>query len=102
MFERILVPLDGSAEAEAVFVPLRRLLRRTDSDVTLLHALPLPAPLRPVEAGPWLEGVDREATEYLERIHRRLESEGIRVTSHLRPGRPADVILDGAAEFRPS
>jgi nucleotide-binding universal stress UspA family protein len=95
MFERILVPLDGSLEAEAVFSPLARLLRRKDAEVALFHAVPLSLPLP-------MPDLDQDALDYLERKRRELEGQGLRVSTHLRPGRAADAILNVAAEIEPS
>jgi len=96
MFDRILVPLDGSPEAEAVFTPLRGLLRRKDAEVVLFQAINLPPAVQLDNAAYVLAGIESEAGAYLEAKRAELESEGIQVRTHLEPGRPADAILRAA------
>lgn len=96
MFERILVPLDGSAEAESVFQPLAPILRRTDPEVILLQAVSLPSMTNPEHMGSILTGMELEATDYLERHCRRLRGEAIRARTLVLPGRPAEAILAAA------
>jgi nucleotide-binding universal stress UspA family protein len=96
MFERILVPLDGSKEAEAVFQPLMPILRRTDPEVILLQAVSLPSMTNPEHMGSILTGMELEATDYLERHRRRLRGEAIRARTLVMPGRHAEAILAAA------
>lgn len=96
MFDRILVPLDGSPEAEAVFTPLRELLRRKDAEVVLFQAINLPPAVQFDNAAHVLAGIEGEAGAYLEAKRAELESEGIKVCTHVEPGRPADAILRAA------
>jgi hypothetical protein len=42
MFQRILIPLDGSARAELIFGHVSRILRREDSQVILLRVVTIP------------------------------------------------------------
>src|SRR5947207_1152930 len=49
MWNRLLVPLDGSDQAESILPHLRRLLRRSDSEVIVLRVVPPP----PVEEQPF-------------------------------------------------
>lgn len=95
MFERILVPLDGSATAEAVLPQVGRLLRRHDSEVILLRS----ANPMPVEAVPTVfEAALATAREYLLGVQERLAADGIRVRSIARLGAAAETILQVAEE----
>lgn len=90
MLERILVPLDGSAGAEAILSQLRRILRRHESELALFHALPL----YPVGED------DADPEKYLRRVSFQLTTEGFPSQYLLRPGLPADAILDAAKDER--
>jgi len=102
MFDRILVPLDGSREAEAVFPPLRRLLRRKDAEVILFQAVNLPLAVQFDHAGAVLSGLESDATAYLGEQRARLESEGAQVRTHVESGRSADAILRAAEAHQAS
>ena len=102
MFERILVPLDGSREAEAVFPPLRRLLRRKDAEVVLFQSVYLPASVQFDHTGDVLAGLESEAKAYLRKQRARLEGEGAQVRTHLEYGRPTDAILRAAESLQAS
>lgn len=96
MFDRILVPLDGSRRAEGALAPLDWLGREA-GEILLTRA----CPLRPVGAGEAtiLLPVDREeARDYLERTAAGLRAQGRRVRILLREGEAAAAILDAAAE----
>ena len=98
MFQKILVPLDGSPLAEGILPHVKVLAKGLGSQVILLHA---------VEAFP-LDYVDGElepyaaraaefihplAEGYLERITRKLVSAGLEAEMKLVQGRAADEIL---------
>ncbi|HZL72881.1 MAG TPA: universal stress protein [Planctomycetota bacterium] len=102
MFERILVPLDGSREAEAVFPPLRRLLRRKDAEVVLFQSVYLPASVQFDHTGDVLAGLESDALAYLQKQRARLEGEGAQVRTHLESGRPTDAILRAAESLQAS
>jgi len=85
MLERILVPLDGSTSAEAILSQLRRILPRHESQLTVFQALPL---------YPVLEHGDPE--KYLRRVAFQLTTDGYPSQYLLRPGLPADAILEAA------
>jgi len=93
MFERILVPLDGSAMAENILSQVRRLLRHGNAEVVLVRAVvPVPA-----ENGMVLVGDNLDAAgAYLKTVEERLA--GTKVKSIARIGAAASVILDVAAE----
>jgi nucleotide-binding universal stress UspA family protein len=93
MFERILVPLDGSVMAENVLPQVRRLLRHGNVDIVLVRAVvPVPA-----ENGMVLEGENIDAVEaYLETVEEKLPETQVR--SIVRVGAAPRVVLDVAAE----
>jgi nucleotide-binding universal stress UspA family protein len=99
MFERILVPLDGSARAEAILTQLRRILIHKDAEVILLKVLTIP-PVTEADAGPPTELLMTQATEYVQGLEQRLSSQGARVRSRVVEGRAAEGILDVAKEER--
>jgi nucleotide-binding universal stress UspA family protein len=93
MFERILVPLDGSVMAENVLPQVRRLLHHGPAEIVLVRAVvPVPAENGMVLAGDNLDA----AGAYLKTIGEKFS--GTRVQSIARIGAAASVILDVAAE----
>ena len=96
MFKKILVPLDGSALAEAILPQVTELARVHNAElvvlrVALAHAFP---GADPTEAQ--LQAV-RESEKYLEGVEQGLKGGGLHVTSVVRYGHPAEEILDHAA-----
>jgi len=91
MLERIVVALDGSLTAEAVLPHVRRILRRQDSEIILVRAVVPP----PVENAILIVDASLGAARaYIGGIQQRLEREGVRVSSEVRPGSAIGVILD--------
>src|SRR5690349_4797781 len=96
MIERILVPLDGSATAEAALDHLRPLLHVKDSEVLLVQVVPV----LPAFEGAWAEApqaltaLQESGEAYVGKIRTRLESQGARVRSVVRVGFPAETILN--------
>lgn len=99
MYKKILVPLDGSELAEKVLPHARELAKVLGSKLILVrvafvHQLPgvdrMEAEVRVVE----------EATAYLEEVKRRLEGEGLQVSTVVRYGRAAQEILEHARDHR--
>jgi nucleotide-binding universal stress UspA family protein len=99
MFERILIPLDGSPLAEAVLSQVAAILRRQDSEVLLLRVVTTPISL-PVQAEPFLFEDRSVAESYLRSLERRLSDEGIRVRARVELGPVAGTILDVAERER--
>jgi nucleotide-binding universal stress UspA family protein len=81
MFERILVPLDGSERAETILVQIRRVLTHQDAEILLLQVVP---PGRRSRDG---------AADYLASVTRKLVSEGANVREKVAEGLPAECIL---------
>jgi nucleotide-binding universal stress UspA family protein len=98
MFEKILVPLDGSSLAEETLLHLRKLLSRGDAELILVCA----ADPSSAKHAPWIPEARSlgEAGRYLSGIQDRLSEEGLRVSSHARRGAPAKVILNMAQEYK--
>jgi len=86
---RILVPLDGSTEAEAILPFLVPLAKARSYEVDLLQVVEPPAPLAPAEA-------------YLEARRGRLLAEGVRAASKVVSGHPVDEIVREAERGRPA
>jgi nucleotide-binding universal stress UspA family protein len=86
-FTRILVPLDGSALAEAILPAARSLAERLGARLLLLH-VPEHEPPAAVHGEPHLGGVP-EAHAYLERQAEALRGDGVEVESHVHE-RPVD------------
>jgi nucleotide-binding universal stress UspA family protein len=99
MLERILVPLDGSLLSERILHQVRRLLVRRDSEVLLATVLPQ-AP----GAGSHPSGfVDREeAWDRLVELRDELVDQGVRASSLVLAGDPAEQILALSEEYEPS
>jgi nucleotide-binding universal stress UspA family protein len=97
MFERILVPLDGSRRAEAILRPLDWLATSPASEILLTRACPL-RPVGAFEAVALMPADVEEARGYLERVAADLRAQGRRVRTLLREGPAAEAILDAAAE----
>lgn len=96
-FEKILVPLDGSACAEDILPKVEKLATELKASIALLrvayvHTFP---GVDPTEAE---VTVVREAEEYVHKIEERLKAKGFKVDSHVRYGDEAEEILDHAAQ----
>lgn len=95
MFDRVLVPLDGSALAEQVLPHVALTARLGDPDITLLRVLEPPTsagveqPTDPVE---WQLASD-EALSHLVKVQRRLSEAGVRASVAVVEGDPATSIL---------
>lgn len=98
MFDRILVPLDGSELAEAILPQLRRLPVSDGATVVLLRVLEV----RPHDFTLDFPSLLNDARAYADRIARRLSEEGLRVRAIVRLGDPAGTILDVSHEERAS
>jgi nucleotide-binding universal stress UspA family protein len=87
LLSRVLVPLDGSANAEAILAHLRRVLPRHVSQLILFHA---------VTGVPWIE--EQEPQKYLRRIAFQLTNDGYPASVCLRTGLAAESILRAASD----
>ena len=97
MFERILVPLDGSSRAEAVLPQIAKILKREDSEILLLGIPQPPSIAFGTElAPPLIVDYRGETRAYLARLEQRWTDQGVRVRSLVEEGPPAGMILETA------
>jgi nucleotide-binding universal stress UspA family protein len=87
LFRRLLVPLDGSAEAESALAITRNIATALGSQVWLLRTLP---------GGDVARDEISAGCAYLDRFAQQLAGAGIRVGTQVRTGPAADAILSGA------
>jgi len=89
VFEKILVPLDGSELSESILSHVKRLVLVQGTRVILVHVLREPTK-------------DGHEKRHLERVAETLARHGAHVETRVLGGEPADAILALALEVRPS
>jgi nucleotide-binding universal stress UspA family protein len=101
MYQRMLVPLDGSERAEAILSFAEQVAGPLDAEVVLFRVLEPPSPIELVASA----GVvtpdtftlrEIDAKRYLSEIERRLSKKGLRVRTRVALGSPAEEILTAA------
>lgn len=97
MFERILVPLDGSELADSVLIQVRRILTHQDAELLLLRVVTVP-PSSEADLGEPLDILWARATEHLRTVSERLAGQGVRVRTKAVEGFPASRILEVARQ----
>jgi len=103
MYERVLIPLDGSEVAEGILPFAEKVAGPLDAEVVLLRVV---EPVSPAEAmgsaGVAIPDTlflrELAAKDYLTALAKRLETKGLRVRTALRVGAPAAEIVVAAAE----
>ena len=98
MFKRILLPLDNSKLAECVLPHLVAIARICEPEVQLIRVsepFGVTARLRMIDPVDW-QIRKAEAESYLSGIAERLQDAGLRVSTHLYDGRPAEQIIEVA------
>src|SRR5512143_1035066 len=98
MFKRILVPLDSSKLAECVLPHLVAIAQICEPEVQLLRVLEpfgVTARMRMIDPVDW-QIRKAEAESYLSGIAERLKNAGLRVSTQLYDGRPAEQIIEVA------
>jgi nucleotide-binding universal stress UspA family protein len=98
MFKRILLPLDSSKLAECVLPHLVAIARICEPEVQLLRVsepFGVTARLRMIDPVDW-QIRKAEAGSYLSDIASRLQNAGLRVSTDLYDGRPAEQIIEFA------
>lgn len=100
MYKRAIVPLDGSIVAEGIIPLVLEIAGPLDMEVVLLRVV-VPIPPSVIEGSRHVEVEDvekrrAEAEQYLAPIVSELRAKGVRVTTQVRRGEPADEILAGA------
>ncbi|TAK30010.1 MAG: universal stress protein [Chloroflexota bacterium] len=110
MFNRILIPLDGSELAETVVPYVQELAHKFGSAITLLQVVDYATAVLPVEPGLMTpiqpevleEAAEAEllrADEYLANLRGRLRKAGLNATYKVERGDPADEIIRYAKEW---
>jgi nucleotide-binding universal stress UspA family protein len=106
MYTKILVPLDGSETAECVFPSLRWLMQVSKVDeVTLIRVV------EPFRAGMGVDGsvppeereaIDEDAEtvakQYLDKVAAQFAAPGVKITSVVMEGKPAEIVGEYAAK----
>lgn len=99
MFNKILVPLDGSENAEKVIPFVITEAQKHDAQIIIIRVIP---PLRPALMSIPLvvEKVDQDiegiVQAYLDRITTSLRTQGLRVEAAIEKGKPSECILQYA------
>ena len=113
MYQKILVPLDGSENSECSLVHIKAIALGCQTQEVVLFRVVEPIPSSAYVAyaetgGDWVAGGDwmarqeqlnyLEATNYLSQISEQLTQEGLNIDSVVASGRPAEAILDFAMD----
>lgn len=93
MYQRILVPLDGSTLAEGVLPHVQALVKSLAAELVLLrvaftHVFPGADPIQSQVTAV------KEAEDYVSGLAKRLQEEGVRAEAKVRYGDPVEEILD--------
>jgi nucleotide-binding universal stress UspA family protein len=100
-YRRVVVPLDGSAEAEAVLPAVLRLAGASGMEIMLVRVVPSPVMAADTGSRTRLDHSNRvrqEAEDYLKDVGGRWDAAGLRVTPMVRAGDPADEIVGAARD----
>ncbi|MGA2333389.1 MAG: universal stress protein [Syntrophales bacterium] len=105
MFEKILVPLDGSPLAATILPEVEDLAKSQKPEITLLTVSNVPSPAIMAEAGnavidPILRWRKSTAEAYLTETTKTLKAKGLKVSWVYREGAPASEIIRYADEAR--
>lgn len=98
MFDKLLVPLDGSSLAECVLPHAAKIARASDSQIYFLRVLdPISAATRPRSVDPFDWQVRKaEAESYLKNVASRFDEFGLRSNTVILEGKAAENIIDFA------
>jgi nucleotide-binding universal stress UspA family protein len=102
MFEKILVPLDGSGHSTYALEKAIEIAKKFDGKVTLLHAytphvVSLPKEYAHAEAAPEMVEISREAgANILEQAKDRVETESVQFETLLKMGQAVETIVSVA------
>jgi len=103
MYKKILVPLDGSPNAEAVLPHAEALAKSENAELIILRVPSIPAAeyvaLDPVVAATLRKDIRDEATNYVTEKVNTLKKENIKATGITKEGPVPDTILDVAVEI---
>ena len=96
MFERILIPLDGSPRAELILTQMARIMRLKDSEFILCQSSHVPMDIETPKTTSFYDQRRRDAKSYLEEAAGRYSDRGARVRIRVGEGSPSELILDAA------
>jgi len=100
IYQRILVPLDGSLSSEAVLPHVQDIARAMNSEMVFLHVIPTPVPEFSPPSKPFAKDFVHKqrskTTRYLKALCAKLEKQGAHVTYLIREGAVAETILEVA------
>lgn len=100
MYKRILVPLDGSPAAEAIFPHVKGIASGLGSELILLHVIPTAVPEFAPPARPFAKDSiykeKRKIARYLKDLCAKLEKENLQVNYLLSAGGVPETILEVA------
>jgi nucleotide-binding universal stress UspA family protein len=97
MFQRILIPLDGSPRAELILPQVAHLLKRKASVLFFVRSVATSSPAKGGDdTTPPLVHLREEAESYLQGVARRYTDAGANVHTRVLEGAPAEAILDAA------
>lgn len=91
IYKNMLLPLDGSKEAESRVDEAISLVKLTDGLLTFLHVVEV-FPFREQEKEKEFNALKAPGEEYLNKIKARAEGEGVRANAVVVPGKPAEEI----------
>ena len=95
MYDKVLVPLDGSGFAETALPTALTLARRVDATV---HLVTVREPLPSYARLEWDEEIHGAAERYLEAVVERLGTSGVNATYRVLTGPVADTLVDHGEE----
>lgn len=96
MFERILIPLDGSPRAEMILPQVSRILDREDSEVMLLRVIDLPPAIGNVSMKAVIAQEREAAQNYIHAVSLRCKERAAKVHGRIAEGPVAETILQTA------
>jgi nucleotide-binding universal stress UspA family protein len=103
MYNKILVPLDGSDLAEAILSHVCTLAKQFDAEIVLLRVPLYPMLDYPMSDATLImsvyDSLQSEVQDYLLRTAGRLTQDGFKVTTAMRNGPVADTIVEYANEI---
>jgi nucleotide-binding universal stress UspA family protein len=99
MFERILIPLDGSSRAEIILAQLKPLLKCKGTNVLIVQGVYGGLSMARMDSGKLAAERTAEAVSYLEHIVHRLVADGIQSRGIVKRESPEDAILGAAKEL---
>jgi nucleotide-binding universal stress UspA family protein len=102
MTKKIVCAVDFSEGSDAALAQAAELARVMDAELDLLHVFAVPTlalPEAPVSVSPtYVANLTSRAQHRLDADRARLEKQGLRVTTHLIEGNPADAIVTYAKQ----